>query len=387
MIEQVVTSTKILQTEHLSADDLDKLIFYAGGVKAKACFIIDPIQIAPRDRMLSELKVKREIVIQDQVFPNPKVSDIMKMVDNIRNDGVNVIIGIGGGSTLDSAKGVAAILSNGGDLDDYLGPEPKMKVERKSVTLILIPTTVGTGSEVTKVGVYTSRTGRKYTLGNPLLQADIAVLVAEYVYNLPSNIIASTAFDALTHALETLWNKNATPLSDRVAIESATHILMWMEKAYDSSILNQKEGIAEMLESACMAGIAFSMTGTAAIHAISFILSEEWHVPHGVACAFSIEEVFNLNAANEKVRDKLIKVAKSLFEGDDDQLIDLLFQRILTLKRKLGMPSSFKDLNIEMTKEKIKDLFNKSLDDPKMKNNIVDVDEDVLFDLINNKIY
>lgn len=387
MIEQVATSTKILQTEHLSADDFDKLIFYVGDVKAKACFIIDPIQIASRDQALSELKQKREIIIQDQVFPNPKVSDIMTMVDNIKDAGVNVIIGIGGGSTLDSAKGVAAILSNGGDLDDYLGPEPKMKIEKKNVTLILIPTTVGTGSEVTKVGVYTSRSGRKYTLGNPLLQADIAVLVAEYVYKLPSKIVASTAFDALTHALETLWNKNATPLSDRVAIESATRILMWMEKAYDSATIGQKEGIAQMLESANMAGIAFSMTGTAAIHAISFILSEEWHVPHGVACAFSIEEVFNLNITNEKVKSKLIEVAKSFFEGDDDQLIDLLFQKIITLKRKMGMPSSFKDLNIEMTQGKIKELFNKSLDDPKMKNNIVDVDENVLFDIINHKIY
>lgn len=387
MIEQVATSTKILQTEHLSADDFDKLIFYVGDVKAKACFIIDPIQIASRDQALSKLKQKREIIIQDQVFPNPKVSNIMTMVDNIKDAGVNVIIGIGGGSTLDSAKGVAAILSNGGDLDDYLGPEPKMKIEKKNVTLILIPTTVGTGSEVTKVGVYTSRSGRKYTLGNPLLQADIAVLVAEYVYKLPSKIVASTAFDALTHALETLWNKNATPLSDRVAIESATRILMWMEKAYDSATIGQKEGIAQMLESANMAGIAFSMTGTAAIHAISFILSEEWHVPHGVACAFSIEEVFNLNITNEKVKSKLIEVAKSFFEGDDDQLIDLLFQKIITLKRKMGMPSSFKDLNIEMTQDKIKELFNKSLDDPKMKNNIVDVDENVLFDIINHKIY
>lgn len=387
MIEQVATSTKILQTENLSADDFDRLIFYVGGVKAKACFIIDPIQIASRDQALSELKQKREIIIQDQVFPNPKVSDIMTMVDHIKDAGVNVIIGIGGGSTLDSAKGVAAILSNGGDLDDYLGPQPKMKIEKKNVTLILIPTTVGTGSEVTKVGVYTSRSGRKYTLGNPLLQADIAVLVAEYVYKLPSKIVASTAFDALTHALETLWNKNATPLSDRVAIESATRILMWMEKAYDSATIGQKEGIAQMLESANMAGIAFSMTGTAAIHAISFILSEEWHVPHGIACAFSIEEVFNLNITNEKVRSKLIEIAKSFFEGDDDQLIDLLFQKIITLKRKMGMPSSFKDLNIEMTQDKIKELFNKSLDDPKMKNNIVDVDENVLFDIINHKIY
>ena len=387
MIEQAITSTKIIKTEHLSASDLDKLIFYCAGENAHSCIIHDNNPLPLRDEMIGNLKKARNIEVLDQVFPNPEVSDIMDMVNVLKSKNINVVIGIGGGSSLDSAKAVAAVLSNGGDLDNYLGPNPSKKIEQREVKLILLPTTAGTGSEVTKFGVYTSRSGRKYTLNNPLLQADIALLVTEYIYGLPASITAATAIDALSHAFETLWNRNATPISDRVATESAIHILKWMGIAYDSARLNKKEGRTEMLEGACMAGIAFNITGTAAVHALSFILSEEWHIPHGVACAFTLEDVFKLNVKNETIKQKFVLIAKELFgEGDDDQLINLFFNKIIELKKKLGLPCSFKDLNIELSEDKIGELFNKSLDDPKMKNNIIPIDKRIVFEIIKSKI-
>jgi alcohol dehydrogenase class IV len=387
MFEQAITTTKIIQTEHLTAADMDKLIFYCGGENALPCVIQDNNELQARDQMLDNLKKLREVEILDKVFPNPKVSDIMEMADSLKKKKINVVIGIGGGSSLDSAKGVAAVLSNGGDLDDYLGANATRKIEKKNIKLILIPTTMGTGSEVTKVGVYTSRSGRKYTLGNPLLQSDIAVLVTEYVYGLPPTITASTSFDALSHALETLWNLNATPLSDRVATESAIHILRCIETAYDSSVSGKKEGRAEMLKGACMAGTAFSMTGTSAVHALSFILSEEWHVPHGTACAFTLEDVFKLNLRDEKAKQKLVKVAKAVFgEGNDDQLLELFLERIIELKKKFKLPCSFRDLNIELKENQISELFNKSLDDPKIRNNSIAFDEKIVFDLIKSKL-
>jgi alcohol dehydrogenase class IV len=136
-----------------------------------------------------------------------------------------------------------------------------------------------------------------------------------------------------------------------------------------------------------MAGIAFNITGTAAVHALSFILSEEWHIPHGVACAFTLEDVFKLNVANDKVKQKFVLIAKDLFkEGDDDQLINLFFDKIIELKKKFKLPCSFKDLKIELSEGKIGELFNKSLDDPKMKNNIIPVDQEIVFDIIKSKI-
>lgn len=387
MFEQAVTTTKIIQTERLSAAELDKLIFYCGGEEARVGIILDNNRLPVRDAMLDELNTMRQAVTLDKVFPDPKVADIMGMATQLEGKGINVVVGIGGGSSLDSAKGVAAVLSNGGDLDDYLGPGATRKIERREVKLILIPTTAGTGSEVTKFGVYTSRSGRKYTLNHPLLQADIAVLVAGYVYGLPSSITAATAFDALSHALETLWNRNATPLSDRLAIESAVRILQWMETAWESSLSGSTEGRAEMLEAACMAGTAFNMTGTAAVHALSFILSEEWHVPHGTACAFSLEDVFLLNQRDKQTKQKLVKLAKKLFgEGEEDALLSKLLDKILDLKKKLGLPFRFHDLNIDLEEDQIGELFFKALDDPKMKNNSYPVDRETVFDLIKAKI-
>jgi len=387
MLEQAITNTKIIRTEQLSAADVDKLIFYCGGQDANTCIIVDNNPLPPRDKMLDELRKIRSFELLNRVFPDPKVDDIMAMVDELKGKTINVVIGIGGGSSLDAAKAVAAVLSNGGDLNDYLGAEATRKLEKRDVKLILIPTTAGTGSEVTKVGVYTSRSGRKYTLANPLMQADIAILATEYVLGLPPAITASTAFDALSHALETIWNRNATPLSDRAAVESAIYILKWIETAYESSLTGKTDGRAEMLEGACMAGTAFSMTGTAAIHALSFILSEEWHVPHGVACAFTMEDVFRLNTSDVKTRQLLAQIAEALFGKDDEEkLIAALLDRIIALKKKFGLPFTFKDLNIELEENRIGELFDKSLDDPKMKNNIVPMNKEMVFELIKYKV-
>ena len=387
MLEQAITTTKIIRCGQLSAADLDKLIFYCCGEQACPCIVTDSNPLQPRDKMLNELREMRSYALLDRVFPDPKTDDIMLMVNELKGKRVNIVIGIGGGSTMDTAKAVAVVLCNGGDLNDYLGADATRKIEKRDVKLILIPTTAGTGSEVTKVGVYTGRNGRKYTLGHPLMQADIALLVTEYVLGLPPAITASTAFDALSHALETIWNRNATPLSDRVAVESAVHILKWMEKAYDSSCMAATEGRAEMLEGACMAGTAFTMTGTAAVHALSFILSEEWHVPHGIACAFTLEDVFRLNISNEKTKRLLAQVAGSLFGKDDEErLVIMLLDRIVTLKKKFGLPFTFKDLHINLEENRIGELFDKSLDDPKMKNNIVTVDRKIIFEWIKNKL-
>ena len=386
MFEQAITTTKVIKSECLSAEALDKLIFYCGGEHAYPGIIIDNNPLLLRDEMLNELRGIRPFELQNRVFPDPKVDDVMAMADALKEKSVNVIIGIGGGSAMDAAKGVAVILSNGGDLNDYLGAEAIRKIEKWDVKLILIPTTTGTGSEVTKVGVYTSRSGRKYTLGHPLMQAGTAVLVTEYVLGLPPSLTASTAFDALSHALETLWNRNATPLSDKVAVESAVYLLKWMARAYESSLTGAIEGRAEMLEGACMAGTAFNMTGTATVHALSYIFSEEWHVPHGVACAFTLEDVFRLNVADEKVRRQLAKVAEALFgKGDEEQLIALLLGRIISLKKIFGLPFTFEDLHIELDANRIGELFGKTLDDPKMKNNAMPISKEIIFELIKGK--
>ena len=393
MIEHVLSDTKIIHYDSINAEKIDTIVKYCGGEKANLCIIIDNQPLPSRDILINELKKIREVVVMNKVFPDPKVSDIMDMVNDLRNKNINIILGIGGGSTLDSAKGVAAILSNGGDLEDYLGASATRQVTKKNIKLILMPTTAGTGSEVTKFGVYTSTSGRKYTLNNPVLQADIAILDPQLTCSLPPELTAATAFDALSHALETLWNKNATFITDMAATESAVYILKWMEKAYESSLTGSNERREEMLIGACKAGIAFNQTGTAIVHALSFVLGEEWKIPHGIACAFTLEDALELNSQDSNTKEKLIAIADELFKNEihyenisKDEKVDKLKNYIVKLKVRLKLPLSLKDLNIDLKEEKIGEIFNKSLEDPKMKNNAVFVDEEMIYGIIKNKL-
>lgn len=202
MLEKVLTGTKILSLDVLSAETLDNIVLYLAGADANVAIISERRPFPQRDEVVAGLKALRNVTYLDNVRPNPEVSDIMAMCEILEAKSIDVIVGIGGGSTMDSAKGVAAVLSNGGNLEEYLGPAATRKITEKKVKLILVPTTTGTGAEVTNVGVYTSMSGRKYTLGSPLLPADVALLVGSYVKTLPKSLIASTGFDALSHSLE-----------------------------------------------------------------------------------------------------------------------------------------------------------------------------------------
>ncbi len=383
MISNLPTTTSIISLVTLSATELDRIITREAGYRTRVAVVTDNRSFPSRDAMLETLAAMRPTQVIDKVFPDPKVADIMDMVESLDGNDISAVVGIGGGSAMDSAKGVAAVLSGGGDLEEYLGPAPSRILIKRDVKLILIPTTAGTGSEVTKFGVYTARTGRKYTLNNPMLQADAAILAGEYVKDLPRSLAASTSFDALSHALETLWNRNATPLSDKAASESAVEILSCIEESFDGEQSHRRR----MLEAATMAGVAFNMTGTAMVHALSFILSEEWHVPHGTACAFTLEDAFDLNSADIATRRKLSAIGQQLFGvTDGEQALAMLREMIVRLKQKFGLPSKFSDLGISIGEGQIDPLFARSLDDPKMRNNIVPVDAGMVHEIIKRKI-
>ena len=119
------------------------------------------------------------------------------------------------------------------------------------------------------------------------------------------------------------------------------------------------------------------------MHALSFILSEEWHIPPGVACAFTLEDVMRLNMQDENTRRKLLAVAHGVFgEGAEEPLLEGLFHRIVELKRKFRLPFTFADINVGLSAAELSPLFEKSLDDPKMSNNIVPVDMKIVKEII-----
>lgn len=365
MFATLASPTRVFELDTLDAHSLDTVFKYLGGTRV--ALIRDArTELASLDATLAHL---RPAAVFQGITPDPRSADVMAMLASVSAFGPDLIMAVGGGSVMDAAKAIAMLLANGGDLDDYLGPNATRKAEVRGPRLVLVPTTTGTGAEVTRFGVFTARSGRKYSLNTPLLQADCALLVSELVASLPPPLVAATGFDALTHALETLWNRNATLVSDALATDAAVEVLRALEPAWD-----QVSGAkARLLRAACQAGIAFNQTGTAAIHALSFIPSEEWHVPHGVACAFFLEEILEFNLRSPQVRGRLAKVARSLTGEalDDDAAVAFLQNEISRLRQKMQLPNRFAQLGVTLAPQHLTALFEKSLEDFKMKNNLI----------------
>jgi len=416
MIGAIASPTKIIEVAHSGSESaeknlsraLDEVLVYSTGLAEAGDIlcIIDPRPFPLRDQALAELGRRWKLSIMDKVVPNPESKDIMAMAEAARSSKAAAVLGIGGGSTLDSAKAVAMLLENPGDLDEYLGPDASRKPQGRSIPLILIPTTTGTGSEVTRFGVYTARSGRKFTLNSPVLQAETAILAQDLVANLPPALVAATGYDALTHALETLWNNNATALSDRLALEAAAAVLQSLEPAWQASHATaatpeRVAALAKLQRAATLAGIAFNKTGTAAIHALSFILSEEWHLSHGAACAFFTQNVFDINMQEPAVRSKFVVLAKRVYAEagesagsslSDEGYIQYLRDRLVALKRLMGLPDRFSDIQgftlpeNASEKEQIATLFDKAQNDFKLKNNPVPCTTELVRKLVLEKL-
>ncbi len=397
MLHSILTPVKIIEAQTLDSNTLSTIIRYTTGIgdhRLQIAVIRDDFPMPYRNRIIQELHKDFHVKEFSRVSPNPRCKDIDVMMDEFNLMTCDAIVGIGGGSVLDSAKALAMLAANGGKLDEYLGANPSRKIEKQAIPLILIPTTAGTGSEVTKVGVYTATSGRKYTLGSPLLFARVAVLCGELTASMPPALTAAVGFDALDHALESIWNKNATSITRSIAIDAAIEVLSVLDAAYDSSfridapLPMDAEIRQRMLSASCKAGVAFNMTGTAAGHALSFILSEEWHIPHGAACAFTLVEIFTLAMQDPKNVATLAQIAKKFFpkEQDDAKLCTLLLEKIVAMKDRMQMSKKFSDLGISITIADIPEYFDRAFSDPKMLNQLPLATRESIYPLLQAKL-
>jgi alcohol dehydrogenase class IV len=364
----------------------------------KIAFIRDKTPLAERNRIIKELASRVRLAVFDQVEPNPRTADIMAMFSGGDFSGSDMVIGMGGGSVLDSAKALAMLAANGGSLDEYLGASPSKKISNPSLPLVLIPTTAGTGSEVTKVGVYTSAEGRKYTLGSPLMMARAAVLSGSVLDAVPPALCAATGFDALDHALESIWNKNATKETRAIAEEAAVEVLTWLPESYAHAVSVKNGGAPaassagsgmKMLRASCMAGTAFNSTGTAAGHAISFVLSEDWHVPHGSACAFTLLDIFDLSVSDENTAGSLARISAAFHPQikieDRDELIKALRNKIAALMKETRIPERFIDIGVNISPAEIDARFSRAFTDPKMLNQIPPATKENIYPILERK--
>lgn len=283
--------------------------------------------------------VGKKVAYFSEFEPNPSCESVDKAAEAAREIKADCVIGLGGGSALDISKIVSCLVDNEGSIYDYYSGGQKVLTERKA-SLICIPTTAGTGSEVTNVGVFTNkRAGIKMPMVNDLFWADVAVIDPELTYTLPPVVTASTGMDAFCHGIEAYWNKDSQPMCDMLAMGAMKQILENIKKAYDKP--DDIEARGAMLASSMIAGVAFSQTRTTGIHAISFPLTTEFGANHGTACSVTLPAFIRISTQREK--EKMLALAAYLgYES-----VELLADTVEELMVSMNMPVRLSQIGVK----------------------------------------
>jgi len=249
-----------------------------------------------------------KVGIFDKVEAEPPARIVDECAQMVREGKYDIIIGIGGGSSLDTAKGAAILATNKGKVLDYVGVDT---VPKRGLPKILVPTTAGTGSEVTRVFVITdeAENTKKVVYSNFNL-ADVAILDPLLTISMPPFVTADTGLDALVHAIEAFVSVNATPFSDILAIEAISLIAHNLPVAYAKG--NDIEARYNMLLAANIAGLAFTSGGLGAVHGLAYVLGTQYHMSHGRSNAIMLPHVMKFNLIGNLA--KYARIAEAMGE-------------------------------------------------------------------------
>lgn len=278
------------------------------------------------------------------VPPEPPLETIHECMKQARKSKCNVIIGLGGGSAMDVAKVISVLLTNEKTLDQLIGVN---LVESRGVPKILIPTTAGTGSEVTPIVILTDQNENlKKGIVSDFLFPEIAILDPELTVSLPPGATAASGMDALIHAVEAYTSVNATPMTDHLAVRAIELIVANIRSAWANG--SNLEARMNMLEGSLLAGQAFANAGVTAVHAFAYPLGGEFHVAHGVANTVMLCAVLRFNMiANLNKFAKLGKILCPDVSASDSKIVAEAGIRFLEgLIVDLQLPRSLQELNI-----------------------------------------
>ena len=226
-----------------------------------------------------------------EVEADPRYEIVAECVEMVRRENADLLIGLGGGSPIDIAKVSAVMATNEGPISEYFGID---LIPNAGLPTLIVPTTAGTGSEVTPIAILSDHTEKlKKGIVSQYLFPSVALLDSELTLGLPAQVTAATGMDALIHAVESYTSKNATSISDMFARQAIQLIAANIRTAYaDGSNLTAR---SNMLEGSLLAGIAFCNAGVTAVHAFAYPIGAEFHIPHGVANSIMLTPVMEFN--------------------------------------------------------------------------------------------
>ena len=330
---------------------------------------------------LAEINIHSEIF---SIHSEPTISDIEQGTELARKTLCNVVVGIGGGSAVDSAKAIAALVPNQGELTDYLEIIGKgRKLENEPLPFLAIPTTAGTGAEVTKNSVIKSTEHNvKVSLRSDLMYPKLAVVDPELTLTMPPHLTATTGVDALTHLLETFVSNQSNPFIDMLCREGMKRISTSLELAFNDG--NNLEARESMAMASMLGGMALANVKLGAVHGFAGPLGGIYSIPHGAVCACLLPAVMEVNIEalkNQKQQELLIKyneVARILTGNKSAVAKDgAIWVKILV--KKLQIPS-LSDFHIST--ESFSELIEKAKNASSMKGNPVELNNDQLYDIL-----
>jgi alcohol dehydrogenase len=301
------------------------------------------IEAGIAQRVLSQFP---EVEVFDEVEQNPKHGTVNKAGEIVRRLKPSLIIGLGGGSSLDAAKAIGLLATNPGSIEDYEGKE---KYKAAPLPVLAIPTTCGTGSEVTWVSVVT-HTDRmfKMSIKGPRLFPAVALVDPDLLASLPAELVASTGMDAMTHALEAYTVKAATFITDIFARKALRLIFQFLERAY-RDIKGDREGREKLMLGSMLAGIAFCNSDVGAVHCLAEAVGSLYDTPHGIANSVFLPYVMEFNLPAAKKRYAEIARLAEIKEDDEEEAAAQLIQMIKFLSASLNIPH-FRELGVEESK-------------------------------------
>lgn len=334
----------------------------SGGKKA---FIISGPHLNKMGIVQSCVDALKAKGIESSVFTetegNPSVETVDKASAAYKESGADFIVALGGGSPMDVAKAVGVVARYGGSITEYEGAD---KVQGDIIPLIAVPTTAGTGSEVTAFSVITDHSRNyKLTVFSYKLIPSYAILDAELLTTAPASVAAACGIDALVHALEAYISTAASPFSDAMA-EKALELIGANIRCYAAN-RGDIEAAENMLVGSLFAGIAFSWARLGDVHAMSHPVSAYFNVPHGVANAILLPTIVEYNMLADK--GKYLNIYNYIAElpaAPEEFTADMLVDELLNLNEALGIPAGLEEAGVT------KDKFDAMADDAMKSGNI-----------------
>lgn len=315
------------------------------------------------------------VEIFSDIRPNPTTDNVNDCVRLMREVDADFAVALGGGSPMDCCKAACAIARGDDNIEPYhsLGKPISAK---EAIPMIAVTTTSGTASEVTNISVLTDiNKNLKQPMNDPAMYPKIAVIDPELTLTVPPQVTASTGLDVLSHAIESYWSTLNQPICSACSIYAARLVFEWLEKAYtEPENLTARE---KMAEASIVAGVAFSHPRTTGSHACSFPLTNIYGIPHGEACAFTLDYFVKFNAKHADSDGRLDALAKDCGFDSAYEMAD----EISVMKKRMGMRSRLSEIGCT-SDEQIAVLTKKSMS-MLMKRNPIELSESDIGEMYN----